>query len=192
MQLLELSKHYSCLLISKLYSKSCDFLYKSPIPYKVNSFFFCISFNASHFLLHILYVLSQQSVLFLRTAIEENPQTFPMTKDETRLSAEILKTLFNISLHLSDTDDSDMLEHCERIVFIVRAMFIHVEPLVHCPESLSNHALNIVSNMPRCCLKHLYWLMPLSVSKKLAKDYDASPSSKRFRIHFEVYINYID
>ena len=109
-----------------------------------------------------------------------------MTHDEVRLSAEILKTMFNITINLPDPNSTDTHEHCERIVFIVRSMFAHVKPLPDHPENLPNHAINIVSNMPSNCLKHLIWTMPSSVSRKLAQDFETKRPSKRFRIQFKV------
>lgn len=109
-----------------------------------------------------------------------------MTQDETRVSAEILKTMFNITINLPDPDSTDTREHCERIVFIVRTMFAHIKPLPDCPENLPNHAINIVSNMPSDCLKHLLWTMPSSVSRKLAQEFETKHSSMRFRIQFKV------
>ena len=111
-----------------------------------------------------------------------------MTQDEIRLSAEMLKTMFNITINLPDADSTDTHEHCERIVFIVRSMFAHIKPLPDHPENLPNHAINIVSNMPCNCLKHLLWTMPSSVCKKLAQDFETRRSSKRFRIQFEVWL----
>lgn len=109
-----------------------------------------------------------------------------MTHDEVRLSAEILKTMFNITINLPDPSSTDTHEHCERIVFIVRSMFAHVQPLPDHPENLPNHAINIVSNMPSNCLKHLIWTMPSSVSRKLAQDFETKRPSKRFRVQFKV------
>ena len=111
-----------------------------------------------------------------------------MTQDEVRVSAEILKTMFNITINLPDPNSTDTHEHCERIVFIARSMFTHVKPLPDHPENLPNHAINIVSNMPSNCLKHLMWTMPSSVSRKLAQDFETKRPSKRFRIQFKVRI----
>lgn len=123
---------------------------------------------------------------FCRATIEDTPITYTMTQNEIRLSAEILKTMFNITINLPEPDSTDTVEHCERIVFIVRSIFVHLNPLPDHPENLPNHAINIVSNMPSNCLKHLLWTMPSSVCKKVAQDYDTRTSSKRFRIQFEV------
>lgn len=109
-----------------------------------------------------------------------------MTETEIRLSAEILKTMFNITINLPEPDSTDTVEHCERIVFIVRSIFVHLRPLPEQPENLSNHAINILSNMPGKCLKHLQWTMPSSACKRLAEDYNSRTTSKRFRIQFEV------
>lgn len=109
-----------------------------------------------------------------------------MSQDEIRMSAEILKTMFNITINLPDADSTDTLEHCERIVFIVRTMFAHINPLSEQPENLPNHAINILSNMPTNCLQHLMWTMPSSVCKALAQDFETRRSLKMFRIYFEV------
>ena len=109
-----------------------------------------------------------------------------MTQNEIRLSAEILKTLFNITLNLPEPESTDTVEHGERIVFIVRSIFVHFKPLPEQPENLPNYAINVLSNMPTKCLKHLLWTMPSSVCKKLAQDYEHRISSTRFRIQFEV------
>ena len=109
-----------------------------------------------------------------------------MTQTEIRLSGEILKTMFNITINLPEPDSKDTVEHCERIVFIVRSILVHFTPLPEQPENLPNHAINVLSNMPATCLKHLLWTMPSSVCKKLAQDYDSRASSKIFRIQFEV------
>lgn len=121
-----------------------------------------------------------------RSKIEESPVTYTMSQDEIRMSAEILKTMFNITINLPDADSTDTLEHCERIVFIVRTMFVHIKPLSDQPENLPNHAINILSNMPTNCLQHLMWTMPSSVCKTLAQDFETRRSLKRFRIYFEV------
>lgn len=123
---------------------------------------------------------------FHRATIEESPITYTMTQDEVRLSAEILKTMFNITINLPDPNSTDTHEHCERIVFIARSMFVHVNPLPDHPENLPNHAINIVSNMPSNCLKHLLWTMPSSVSRKLAQDFETKCPSKQFKIQFKV------
>lgn len=109
-----------------------------------------------------------------------------MTQNEIRLSAEILKTMFNITLNFPEPESTDTVEHCERIVFIVRSFFVHFKPLPEQPENLPNHAINVLSNMPTKCLKHLLWTMPSSVCKKLAHDYELTISSPSFRIQFEV------
>ena len=123
---------------------------------------------------------------FYRATIEESPITYTMTQHEVRLSAEILKTMFNITIDLPDPNSTDTHEHCERIVFIARSMFAHIKPLPDHPENLPNHAINIVSNMPANCLKHLMWTMPSSVSRKLGQDFETKRPSKQFRIQFKV------
>ena len=121
-----------------------------------------------------------------RAAIEETPITYAISPNEIRLSAEILKTMFNITINLPDPDSTDTVEHCERIVFIVRSIFVHLKPLPDHPENLPNHAINIITNMPSDCFKHLLWTMPSSVCRKLAQDYEGRTTSKRYRIQFEV------
>lgn len=122
-----------------------------------------------------------------RAAIEETPITYAISPNEIRLSAEILKTMFNITINLPDPDSTDTVEHCERIVFIVRSIFVHLKPLPDHPENLPNHAINIITNMPSDCFKHLLWTMPSSVCRKLAQDYEGRTTSKRYRMQFENY-----
>lgn len=136
-----------------------------------------ITFTSLHF--------SLQKLLY-RAAIEENPITYTASRDEIRLSAEILKIMFNITINLPEPDSTDTMEHCERIVFIVRSILVHLNPLPEQSENLPNHAINIVSNMPSSCLKYLLWTMPSSVCKSLAQDFDSRTPSKRFRFQFEV------
>lgn len=42
---------------------------------------------------------------------------------------EILKIMFNIIINLFDVDSIDIFEYCERIVFIVRIMFVYINLL---------------------------------------------------------------
>ncbi|XP_068725216.1 synembryn-A-like [Montipora capricornis] len=122
-----------------------------------------------------------------RAMIEQAPNTYTITQNEIRLSAEIMKILFNITLNLPESEGTDTVDHCDRIVFIVRSIFVHLKPLPNEPENLPNHAINVLSNMPTKCLKHLMWTMPSTVSKKLSQDYESKPSSQRFRMQFENY-----
>lgn len=94
--------------------------------------------------------------------------------------------MFNITINLPEPDSTDTMEHCERIVFIVRSILVHLNPLPEQSENLPNHAINIVSNMPSTCLKYLLWTMPASVCRSLAQDFDSRTSSRRFRFQFEV------
>jgi len=94
--------------------------------------------------------------------------------------------MFNITINLPEPDSTDTMEHCERIVFIVRSILVHLNPLPEQSENLPNHAINIVSNMPSSCLKYLLWTMPSSVCRSLAQDFDSRSSSRRFRFQFEV------
>lgn len=101
-----------------------------------------------------------------------------------------MKTMFNITLSLPEPESTDTVDHCDRIVFIVRSIFVHLRPLPDEPENLPNHAINVLSNMPTECLKHLMWTMPPSVCKKIAQDYECRLSSHRYRIQFEVSKSY--
>ncbi|XP_074618882.1 chaperone Ric-8A-like [Acropora palmata] len=122
-----------------------------------------------------------------RVVIEQAPNTYTIHQNEILLSAEIMKTMFNITLSLPDPESTDTVDHCDRIVFIVRSIFVHLRPLPDEPENLPNHAINVLSNMPTKCLKHLMWTMPPSVWKKIAQDYECRPSSHRYRMQFETY-----
>lgn len=125
-----------------------------------------------------------------RVVIEQAPNTYIIHQNEILLSAEIMKTMFNITLSLPEPESTDTVDHCDRIVFIVRSIFVHLRPLPDEPENLPNHAINVLSNMPTKCLKHLMWTMPPSVCKKIAQDYECKPSSQRYRIQFEVWKSY--
>lgn len=122
-----------------------------------------------------------------RVVIEQAPNTYTIHQNEILLSAEIMKTMFNITLSLPEPESTDTVDHCDRIVFIVRSIFVHLRPLPDEPENLPNHAINVLSNMPTECLKHLMWTMPPSVCKKIAQDYECRLSSHRYRIQFETY-----
>lgn len=155
-----------------------------------NHFYFSLVHTSMYVILGIVQVIINVYIyvffFFHRVVIEQAPNTYTIHHNEILLSAEIMKTMFNISLSLPEPESTDTVDHCDRIVFIVRSIFVHLKPLPDEPENLPNHAINVLSNMPTKCLKHLMWTMPSSVCKKIAQDYECRPSSQRYRIQFEV------
>ena len=121
-----------------------------------------------------------------RTAIEAKPKTYSITEDQISLAAEILKTLFNVTLSESPAS-TDTDKHYQMLVLISRSILVHIMPTLPTPsEHLCNHALNILNNVPQQWLPYLLWTVPKTVGKKLSDDYEALGINGEFRPVYEV------
>lgn len=89
-----------------------------------------------------------------------------MIYDEVRVLVEILKIMFNITINFLEFNSIDIFEYCERIVFIVRFMFVYVKFFFDYLENFFNYVINIVSNMLFNCFKYFMWIMSFSVFRK--------------------------
>lgn len=120
-----------------------------------------------------------------RAAAELSPTKFKLTEEQLKITEEILKTLFNITINICE-DEKDTREHCERLILIIRSILVKSDE--EAINKLFNHSVNLLVNLPKQCMGRLVLSMPRPVWKQL-KNYDEQRRAGQFRVQYEVNIN---
>ncbi|XP_032218445.1 synembryn-A [Nematostella vectensis] len=116
-----------------------------------------------------------------RFKLEKFPKTYQMTKDQARMSAEILKVIFNVTMAMPKELTHETQEHYERIALITSTLFTHVKALPDGAENVHNHAMNAINSMPKEAMHFLYWGFPKSVGKAFVADFEINKKELRYR-----------
>ena len=107
--------------------------------------------------------------------------TKKLTENDTKLTSEILKALFNITVSASDNTisetESDALRKLSKIIYQLLTDFA---PLPEAPEVLISHIAHMLINIPKACA------VDLTPSVKRRPWQDQIPKRNGYPVEFEV------
>ena len=104
-----------------------------------------------------------------------------LTENDVKLSSEILKALFNVTVSASDNSITESecyaLKKLSKIIYQLLAEFA---PLPQAPESLISHVAHMLINIPKACLEDI------TPSVKRRPWQDQIPKRNGYPVEYEV------